>query len=719
MSRCLYLAPAGPETGKSCLTLGLFDAMSRRVGRVGLFRPVVRHGVPDPLVRLIRGRFPTAFAGSEPADSYGVSYDDLHTDHDRAVHAIVERFRQLEHRYDAVLVVGTDYTDVGAPTELACNGELALNIGAPVLLVVSGRDRTGPQLATATQLAVEALREQGNEVIAAIANRVRPADLPGVTDLIVRQLRDSHPEDGPDRLPRVEAVPELPLLSAPSLAQVLGACDADLLLGRPEGLDVEVPDVVVAAMTLPNALEHLREGSLVITPGDRADVLVGVLAAHGSATFPRLSGVLLTGGLAPAPSIRRLVDGYHTELPVGLTGLATFDAATVAGRTRGALTDGSPTRVRAALELFTAHVDGPALLDRLELTRSAAVTPLMFEQDLIELARAHRKRIVLPEGTEPRVLLAAAEALRHRIADITLLGNPAEITKAAALTGADITAATLLDPHEEGLRQKLAEAYVTARAHKGATLDLARDVVVDVSYAGALMVHLGLADGMVSGAAHTTAHTIRPAFEIIGRSPGVSAVSSVFFMCLADRVLVYGDCAVIPDPDPDQLADIAISSATTARAFGIDPRIAMLSYSTGSSGHGAGVDKVRAATDLVRRRAPHLEVEGPIQYDAAVDADVANLKLPGSTVAGHATVLVFPDLNTGNNTYKAVQRTAGALAVGPVLQGLRRPVNDLSRGATVTDIVTTIAITAVQAQLPPPDELSPADSAEQRTENAG
>jgi phosphate acetyltransferase len=350
------------------------------------------------------------------------------------------------------------------------------------------------------------------------------------------------------------------------------------------------------------------------------------------------------------------------------------------------------------LDLFSRHVDGPALLDRLELTRSRAVTPLMFEQDVIEQARAARTRIVLPEGTEPRVLCAAAQVLRHGIAELILLGAPGDVAKAAALAGVDITTATILDPHAEGLRQDLAAAYVAARAHKGVTMELALDVVVDVSYAGALMVALGMADGMVSGAVHTTAHTIRPAFEVIGRSPGVTAVSSIFFMCLADRVLAYGDCAVIPDPDPEQLADIAITSAATASAFGIEPRVAMLSYSTGDSGHGAGVEKVRAATYLVRQRAPDLQVEGPIQYDAAVDLGVASIKLPDSAVAGRATVFIFPDLNTGNNTYKAVQRTAGALAVGPVLQGLRRPVNDLSRGATVADIVTTIAITAVQSE---------------------
>jgi phosphate acetyltransferase len=712
MSRSLYLAPAGPETGKSSLALGLFDAMSRRVSKVGVFRPLVPTGRTDPVLSLIERRFPSAFADRNPQDCTGVSYDDIHADHDRAVHTIVERFRRLERQCDATLVVGTDYTDAGAPTELACNCEIALNLGAPVLLVVSGRDRTVEDLATAAQLAVHVLREKGNEVIATVANRIRPAELSRAKSLIEHHLREGYGDDTP--IPQVEALPELPLLSAPSFGHLLATCDGTLLYGHPEGLDTEVLDLVVAAMTLPNALERLYEGSLVITPGDRADVLIGVLSAHDSYTFPRLSGVLLTGGLTPPSTIRRLVDGFHSELPVGVTSLSTFDAATVAGHTRGALTDGSPTRTKAALELFARHVDGPRLLDRLELARSAAVTPLMFEQDLIERARTRRTRIVLPEGTEPRVLLAAAEALQQDIAEIILLGDPAEVAKAAALAGADISSATVRDPHQEVLREQLAQAYVVARAHKGATMDLARDVVVDVSYAGALMVSLGLADGMVSGAVHTTAHTIRPAFEVIGRAPHVSAVSSVFFMCLADRVLVYGDCAVIPDPTPDQLADIAISSAATAEAFGIEPRVAMLSYSTGTSGQGAGVEKVREATSLVRRRRPELQIEGPIQYDAAVDVHVASVKLPQSSVAGRATVFVFPDLNTGNNTYKAVQRSAGALAVGPVLQGLRHPVNDLSRGATVADIATTIAITAVQAQLSRPEDRPPVTPAAQR-----
>ena len=364
---------------------------------------------------------------------------------------------------------------------------------------------------------------------------------------------------------------------------------------------------------------------------------------------------------------------------------------------RGRLTKESTRKIATALSLFDAHVDGEALLDRLALARTEIVTPLMFERQLIDRATADLKHIVLPEGEDDRVLRAADVIVRRGIARLTLLGDPRLVRTKAASLGVDLSEIEVVDPHDEALVDRFARTYHDRRRHRGVELDDARSQVSDVSYFGTLMVELGLADGMVSGATHTTAHTIRPALEVIRTLPGVSTVSSVFFMCLQDRVLVYGDCAVIPDPTAEQLADIAISSSETAASFSIEPRIAMLSYSTGASGSGTDVDKVVRATRLVRERRPELLVEGPIQYDAAIDSAVAHTKLPDSQVAGRATVFVFPDLNTGNNTYKAVQRSANAVAIGPVLQGLRRPVNDLSRGASVRDIVNTVAITSIQA----------------------
>jgi phosphate acetyltransferase len=475
------------------------------------------------------------------------------------------------------------------------------------------------------------------------------------------------------------------------------ACGGQLVHGDPAFLDRECMGLVVGAMTMPHVLDRLVEGGVVIVPGDRDDVVLGCLLAHRSHTFPTLSGLVLNGGFPLPRQVHRLIEGLDVTLPVVATDTGTMTTATRLGAARGRITADSPRKVEAAVELVERSVDATDLLGHLGAPGGETVTPLMFEHRLVDDARAAGARIVLPEGTEDRILLAADAVLSRGIARLVLLGNDDVIRASAARLGLDLAGAEVVDPETSALREEFAVEYARLRAHKGVTLDQARDRVLDPSYFGTMMVHLGQADGMVSGCVTTTAHTIRPALEVVRTAPDVSVVSSVFLMCLADRVLVYGDCAVNPDPTAEQLADIAISSARTAVRFGIEPRVAMLSYSTGESGSGADVDKVRAATALVRERAPELLVEGPIQYDAAVDPHVARTKLKDSPVAGRATVLVFPDLNTGNNTYKAVQRSAAAVAIGPVLQGLNKPVNDLSRGALVRDIVNTIAITAIQA----------------------
>jgi phosphate acetyltransferase len=461
----------------------------------------------------------------------------------------------------------------------------------------------------------------------------------------------------------------------------------------------EVGNVIVGAMSLPHFLEHIGDGDLIITPGDRADLVVGSLASRFSGTYPNVAGLVLTGGLHPEPSVLRLIDGLGgSEVPVLAVGADTYRTAATVSGVRGVLTPDSDRKIAAALGLFAEHVDRQALLGRIEVTRTERVTPLMFEQRLVERARADRHHIVLPEGDDDRILQAAEPVLLRGIADLTVLGDVDAVKDRAAALGLELSNLRVVDPQRSEWRHDFARTYHELRRHKGLALPVAEDLMADVSYFGTMMVHKGLADGMVSGAAHTTAHTIRPAFEIIRTAPGSSIVSSVFFMLLADRVLVYGDCAIVPNPDAEQLADIAVASAGTAARFGIEPRVAMLSYSTGESGSGSDVEKVRQATAIARERRPDLLIEGPIQYDAAIDPAVARSKLPDSQVAGRATVFVFPDLNTGNNTYKAVQRSANAVAVGPVLQGLRKPVNDLSRGATVADIVNTVAITAIQAQ---------------------
>jgi phosphate acetyltransferase len=683
-TRGLYVAGSGPATGKSAIALGLHHLLARRIGRLGVFRPVVPFaGVRDPLVDLLRARG----ADTAPYEaSLGVEYDAVRADAGGALEEIVTRFHALAAQCEGVLVIGTDFAGVGAAGELALNARIALNLGLPVVCVVSGHGRSADEVRSAVDVALSSMRDEGCDVVAVVANRVAGSDV----DPLGARF-------GAEHVP-VYVVPDVGLLQAPTVGEVVAACEAELIAGDPALLGREALGFLVAAMTLPNVLERMTGGALLLTPGDRADVLLGALLASGSGVLPAISGVILTGGLRPPDVVLRLLEGLPRLPPVALSPHDTFEAAARAGAVLGRITVDAQGKIDTALALFEQSVDGEQVLDSAAVVRSRALTPLMFEHDLLDRARADRRHVVLPEGGDERILRAADTLLRREVVDLTLLGEEDVLRGSAARLGLDISRARVVDPWDEALREHFALHYAQRRAHKGISVDAARDIVTDVSYFGTLMVDLGMVDGMVSGAAHTTAHTIRPSFELIKTRPGVSLVSSVFLMCLSDRVLVYGDCAVNPEPTAEELADIAVASAATATQFGIEPRIAMLSYSTGGSGAGAGVERVRAATAAVRARAPELFVEGPIQYDAAVDAGVAAAKLPDSAVAGRATVFIFPDLNTGNNTYKAVQRSAGAVAIGPVLQGLRKPVNDLSRGATVHDIVNTVAITAIQAQ---------------------
>ncbi|GEN80769.1 phosphate acetyltransferase [Actinotalea fermentans] len=692
MARSLYITSSEGDTGKSTIALGMVDLLSRTVRRVGVFRPVARSSDQrDYVLEVLLAHDGVDLTYDQ---CVGVTYEDVHADPEAALARIVTRYHDMARECDAVVVVGTDYTDVAGPTELAYNARIAANLGAPVLLVVRGTGRRPDAIRQAAEVSLAELRAQHAEVLAVVANRCEPEQ--------VTQVKDALAATG---LP-AWAVPEDQLLAAPTVRAVMEAVEGRLVAGDEALLSREALDVLVGAMSLEHLMERLTDGAIVITPGDRGDILLGLVSAHAADGFPSLAGIVLNGGFEPPEVITRLVSGLGQRLPIIETELGTFRTTNRAAAVRGRLSSDSQRKVDTALALFERHVDGPEVLRHLDVSRTSVVTPLMFEYELLARARADRKHIVLPEGSDDRILRAASTLLQRDVADLTILGNEAGIRARATELGLDIAAAKVLDPKEGELFERFAHEYAELRKHKGMTVERAREIVGSVSYFGTMMVQDGIADGMVSGAIHTTAHTIRPAFEIIKTTPDVSIVSSVFLMCLEDRVLVYGDCAVNPDPTAEQLADIAISSAETAKQFGIAPRIAMLSYSTGESGTGADVDKVRAATALVRERRPDLDVEGPIQYDAAVDASVAKTKMPDSAVAGRATVFVFPDLNTGNNTYKAVQRSAGAIAIGPVLQGLRKPVNDLSRGALVQDIVNTVAITAIQAQAMSPSKES-------------
>jgi phosphate acetyltransferase len=712
-SSAIYVASPEGDTGKSTIALGILHRLAATVAKVGVFRPITRLGTggqerSDPGNQHEHGQersdpgnqhedrdyilellLAHTTAGLSYDECVGVGYGQLHEDSDAALADIVDRFHRVAEQCDAVVIVGSDYTDVAAPSELSVNARIAVNLGAPVVLAVRAKDRTPDEVAHVVELCLAEIAGQHAHTAAVVANRCDPDELGAVAEALAKVE--------PKGL-KSYVLPEEPLLVAPSVGELRDAVHGTLISGDDDLLSREATGVLVAGMTAEHVLERLHDGMAVITPGDRSDVVLAMASAHAAEGFPSLSCIILNGGLPLHPSIAALVAGLGLRLPIVATDLGTYDTARAVAQARGRVTAGSQRKIDTALALMDTYVDTADLIAQLSISIPSVTTPQMFTYQLLDRARSDRKHIVLPEGDDDRILKAAGRLLKRSVAELTILGDEPVVRARAAELGVDLSAATVLDPRTSELCDQFAEQYAELRKRKGVTVEQAREIIHDVSYFGTMLVHNDMVDGMVSGATHTTAHTVRPAFEIIKTLPDVSTVSSIFLMCLADEVLAYGDCAIVPDPTSEQLADIAISSARTAAQFGIEPRVAMLSYSTGTSGTGADVEKVRLATELVHQREPDLLVEGPIQYDAAVEPSVAASKMPDSKVAGRATVLIFPDLNTGNNTYKAVQRSAGAIAIGPVLQGLNKPVNDLSRGALVEDIVNTVAITAIQAQ---------------------
>ena len=693
MPQCIYITGSEAQSGKSVVVLGLVEWLWNQGRTVGFFRPVIgSENQPDRLIHVILARYGSRFPY---VAMYGCTHEQaldlVGGDSQEALFKLIlDKYKALEQQCDVIVCVGTDSAGVPLPFELGFNAEIAYNLGCAMIPIVTGRDKTTHQIVDAIRVVIESLEQRRCDVLAVIANRVPSAH---VAELVA-ELRSAIPAHV-----LFYVIPEHGILAKPTVAEIAQALQAQCLRGEGESLNRMVTQFKVAAMELPHFLDRIEEGNLIITPGDRSDIIVGSLAAEASTSYPHIAGLLLTGGFKPTPQVQRLIEGLGaSSVPILSVETDTYTTATNVSSVRGTLVPEDTRKMAAALGIVEASVSFDELQGRLAVTRSHRVTPLMFEYELIQRARADRKHIVLPEGTEERILRAAEILLLRDVVNLTLLGNPEEVRQKISSLGIEAEGINIIDPLSSRVRELYAHTYHEMRTHKGVSQEMAFDVMGDSSYFATLMVYHGHADGMVSGAVHTTSHTIRPAFEVIRTSPGFSIVSSVFFMCLPDRVLVFGDCAVNPDPSAEQLADIAVSSVETAKMFGIEPYVAMLSYSTGESGKGEEVDKVRKATSLVKELRPDIKIEGPIQYDAAIDVGVARTKLPGSEVAGHATVFVFPDLNTGNTTYKAVQRSANAVAIGPVLQGLNKPVNDLSRGCTVTDIVNTVAITAIQAQ---------------------
>lgn len=697
MAENLYIATIEPRSGKSLVVLGIIELLSKRIQKLGFFRPIIRsRTTPDKDIQLVRSRLHQAL----PYESY---YALTHQEaqnliaegrYDEVIKQVIEKYKAVEQDCDFVLCEGTDFTDVASAFEFDFNVRFANHLGCPILIVASGSGKTPNQLMSGVLAEREAFIEEGCTITATVVNRVDNHNVPEIIEQVKTLWKFPDP---------LFVIPEEPILAKPTVAEIAQKLGGKQIYGASDDrLNREVFDLRVAAMQVPNFLKYLQEGSLIITPGDRSDIILACGAAATSENYPNIAGIILSGGLTLPTTIQSLIDGCRNwTVPIITVDTDTYETAMNVNRVHGAITPDNDRKIASALGLFEAHVNLAQIEERIQVSRPSRMTPIMFEYQLIQRAKANRKHIVLPEGREDRILQAAEILWRRGVADITLLGSEPEIRGRIAALGLNLSQVQIIDPASSPWYEDYAETYFHLRKHKGITKDVAEDVMLDVSYFGTMMVYKGHADGMVSGAVHTTGHTIRPALEFIRTSPGTSIVSSVFLMALEDRILVYGDCAVNPNPNPQQLADIAISSALTAQMFGIEPRVAMLSYSTGESGQGEDVEKVKQATIIARQLRPDLKIEGPIQYDAAIDESVAKTKLPDSEVAGRATVFIFPDLNTGNNTYKAVQRSANAVAIGPILQGLKKPVNDLSRGCSVTDIVNTVAITAIQADLAP------------------
>jgi phosphate acetyltransferase len=695
MTKTIFIATTEPYSGKSTVALGIVNMLLGKARKVGYFKPIINEDSKDKKdvdIETIVQYFglPIAYEDTFAFTRHQALRQMETENRGEMINTIIRKVKKLEEQYDFTVIEGSDFLGEGTAFEFETNITIAKNLNAPVVIVVSGEKKTTAQMVNTVQAMIRNFKSREVQVLAVIVNKVKAAMLDDVKELLSSQLPDK---------PILAIIPEDKNLQNPTVKEIFEQLGGTLLFGEDQ-LGNQVDNFVTGAMYLPHFLDHIKENVLIVTPGDRGDIIIGSMQASQSVNYPKVAGIVLTGGIAPEPPIQRLLQGLKSVLPIISVKHGTFHTTALLGSVQSRLSADNSKKIQLAINTFEKFVDIEALEEKIITFVPEGITPHMFQYQLAKRAKHEVKHIVLCEGNDDRIITAASRLINQEIVELTILGNAEEIAATVKRLGLrlDLKKVHIIDPVKSEYYEDYVQTFLELRKNKNISKEMALDLMTDVSYFGTMMVYKGHADGMVSGAVHTTQHTIRPALQFVKTKPGISTVSSVFFMCLPDRVSVFGDCAVNPDPTAEQLAEIAISSAESSRRFGIEPRIAMLSYSSGTSGEGADVDKVRQATEIVRQKRPDLYVEGPIQYDAAVDPAIGKQKMPGSKVAGQASVLIFPDLNTGNNTYKAVQRETGALAIGPMLQGLNKPINDLSRGCTVDDIFNTVIITAIQAQ---------------------
>ncbi len=702
MYKSLYITATESRSGKSALVLGVMQLLTRKMRKVAFFRPIINEPILDDKDNDINLMLKHFKLEQSYSDAFSYTLEEArhlinYGQRNLLIQNILEKYHSLVEENDFVLCEGTDFLGQDASFEFELNADIAANLGSVMMVITLGHEKLLDEVIEGTKTVLDQLELKHVDVLSVIVNRAdyTETEKSDLREALGHGKAKNAWQEGRELL--IYSVPDEPALGKPTMNDVARWLGAEVLYGA-NRMDSLVGQYLIAAMQVHNFLDYISEGNLIITPGDRVDIVLASLASRVSSAYHDISGVLLTGGIRLPTNVQQLLEGWTgVPVPILLTTHHTYKTVQMLSMLYGRIEPENVQKVNTALGLFERHVNSKEIGNRLISDKPTRVTPMMFEFELIEKARQKKMRIVLAEGAEERILRATDILLKRDVAEVILLGNAERIGKRIGDIGLDLSGARIIQPELWPDFEDYAQTYYELRKHKGMTIEASRERMIDATYFGTMMVHKNHADGMVSGAVNTTAHTIRPAFEFIKTKPGCATVSSVFLMCLQDRVLAFGDCAVIPNPTAQELAEIALASAHTAKVFGIEPRVAMLSYSTGTSGKGADVEKVVEATKIAQERKPELLLEGPIQYDAAIDPEVARTKLPNSKVAGKATVFVFPDLNTGNNTYKAVQRAAGAIAIGPVLQGLNKPVNDLSRGCTVADIVNTVAITAIQA----------------------
>ena len=685
--RSLYISSLEVASNSLVISIGMMQFLKQNFQKVAYFRPIIQD-IKDNNINFMLNNFSLK---QDINTTYGFTIKQLHqmiasNELHKVYETLIIKFQQLQTSYDFVLIDGESKELLSTILDFDINLDISKHLNSSFISVLNGYDKTILEIDEDMKIEQQNINDKDCPHFATFVNNINQFSIDNNIDNNDEYLKFF--------IPYINDIDKI------TMSDVKNSLKSELLFGTSKNLNQKISDIKIAAMNVDNFLERVEKENLIIVSGDRSDIILGSLISISSNNIPHISGLVLTGGIKPKESILSLLDGFKD---IGISILSvqtdTYDTAINITNIKPTINYKNYTKIALILGTFSKYINNKFLVEKLNLTQTDIMTPIMFEYNLFERARKNKKHIVLNESSDDRILRASEILLHSKVVDITLLGDMIDIKIRAQILGINLDKANIIDPQTSSLLDEFSDEFYRLRKDKGILKQQAYDILSsNDTYFATMMVHLGYADGMVSGAIGTTADTVRPALQIVKTKKDIDIVSSIFFICLDTKVLVYGDCAINPSPNSKELAQIAISSASTAKQFGIEPKIAMLSYSTGDSGAGEDVELVVNATKNVILSDSTLVIEGPIQFDAATHKQTALKKSPNGKLQGDATVLIFPDLNTGNNTYKAVQRSSGAVAIGPILQGLNKPINDLSRGCKVVDIVNTVAITAIQAQ---------------------